>query len=107
MRSLRLLLMLLITVAVVFGCGSDDVPVAIENREAFDAAVARHLRGNSMDMKIAEYRSFELAEDGASATAEIALEHADDLYGLKVTYRFVFARGANDRWRVESSVKVD
>jgi hypothetical protein len=98
---------MLAAVLVLASCrGGGDEPLVIPEREAIDSAVQRYLDGRSMELAIDEYRSFELAEDGASATAVIALAHAGEGYAnLRVRYEFTLQK-ANDRWQVTTHRQV-
>ena len=97
-----ILLALLLTLA---GCSGSEEPVLVPDREVFDKAVARYLRIKSMDLAVGDYESFELTDGGESATAVVALTHADEVYGnVRVRYRFDFEK-AGDRWEVVSARK--
>ena len=104
MKLLRNAVCLLLTVVLLTGCG--DPPPEVPNREAFDKAVESYLDRQSMDLAIREYRQFELAEDGTTATAVISMGHADEAYGnVQVRFRFNFEK-TGDRWQVVSHQKV-
>ena len=106
MKRVIRILCALVMMITIGGCAGDE-PVVVPNREAFDKAVESYLRIKSMDLAVDEYQSFELAEDGDSATAVISLEHGGEAYSnVRVRYRFDFQK-TNDRWQVVSHHKAN
>ncbi|UCD75385.1 MAG: nuclear transport factor 2 family protein [Phycisphaerales bacterium] len=105
MRLTPQLLHLILIICLLTGCGGKEPPT-VPNREAFDAAVESYLDRQAMELAIRQYREFEMAEDGATATAVISMGHADEAYGnVQVHFRFNFEK-TGDRWRVVSHQKV-
>jgi len=83
----------------VVGCSGSEPQ--IPERAAFDRAVANYLDQRSMGLKISEYKSFKLADDGAHAEAEIAMADAAGM--IKATARFIFQFERTDgTWRAVS-----
>ena len=98
-------IILLLAILFLQACGGEAPPV-IPDREAFDKAVESYLDRQSMQLAIRKYREFEMAEDGATATAVIWMGHADEAYGnVQVQFRFNFEK-TGDRWQVVSHQKV-
>ncbi len=100
----RHFLHLWIMLLTVSGCGvgSAEVP----NRVIFDAAVRAYLEKRSMNLSIANYEKFNLAEDGAKATAVIALVLAGEGHArVKIRFLFIF-RKTDGRWQAVSHEKV-
>jgi len=100
----RHFLHLWVTLLAVSGCGvgSAEVP----NRVAFDAAVRAYLEKRSMNLSIVNYEKFDLAEDGAKATAVIAIVLAGEGHArVKTRFRFTF-RKTDGRWQAVSHEKV-
>jgi hypothetical protein len=93
------LIMLLLFAAGCSG-GEPGVP-GVPDRAAFDQAIADYLDQRSMGLKISEYKSFTMADDGAHAQAEIAMGDASGM--IKATARFIFRfERTNGAWRVVS-----
>ena len=68
----------------------------------FKAAITKYLAQQSMGMKVTEF--LELTVEGATAEAFCKLQDADGLYGLGVTWKFVFKKEGNG-WAVASHVQ--
>ena len=82
---------------VLAGCGSRKITEA--EAAPFRAAIAQYLKQRSMGMKASEFKS--LAVSGEGAAASVAMEEAEGLYGVKVTWEFTFRKGEGG-WKVES-----
>ncbi len=92
---------MLATVMSLVGCGggSTDPGPPEADRPAFDQAVAEYLHRSRMDLKIEQYKSFSMGEDGAAAQAEIAMGYAGGV--MKATQRYLFEFEKFDgRWQV-------
>ena len=87
----RACLALFALVLLATGCGED--PPSRERAAPFEAAIAAYLKQHSMGMKVAEVKS--LTVEGDTATATVALQEAEGLYNLKVTWDFAFRRAPN------------
>jgi len=70
------------------GCGGTGTSPA--DPEPFVAAVHDYLDTHHMDLRVAAVKS--LTVTGDRATAEMAMEHADGMVGVKVRWRFEFTR---------------
>ena len=86
-----LLLLLLPTT----GCGRKVELTA--DPTPFGAAVHAYLADQSMDMKVADFKSLTITGD--MAQADIALEQAEGVAGVKVRWTFWFQR-QNGAWTV-------
>ena len=96
---------LIITFIMLAGCGRSE-PLAIANRDVFDAAVQAHLNARSMDLAIFEYWEFHHSDDGRHATAVIAMVYAGEGYSkARVRFRFSFER-RDDSWKVVSHEQI-
>jgi hypothetical protein len=104
MNTIRLVFCCILLTACLTSCGGNE-PVVVPDREAFDAAVEEYLRLKSMDLAIREYEQFELGEEGATATAVIAMVYAGEgVASVQQKFRFSFQKTA-DRWQVTGHAK--
>ena len=88
------------------GCGG-DAPVDVPDRPAFDQAIQDYLKQKSMDLKIDQYRAFELGADGQTAAAEVTLGLAAEAgANVKTRFRFNFHKSSG-RWQVLNHEKVN
>ena len=98
MRALVLMLAAMALAACcTAGCGKK--PPSAAEVAPFQAAIVEYLAAKSMDMAAKEFVSLEVKGDAATAVCKMAV--AGELYGgVRVQWRFTFARGADGAWHV-------
>jgi hypothetical protein len=91
-------LLLLVSVSLLaFGCGRK--PPSSEETGPFEPAIAEYLQQQGMGMKVGEFKT--LGVTGDTATATVAMQDAEGLYKMNVTWEFSFQKQANE-WRTVS-----
>lgn len=79
--------------------GCEKKPPSAAEVAPFKTAIGEYLKAKSMDMVAEEFVSLQVNGDAATAVCKMAV--AGELYGgVRVHWRFTFARGADGAWRV-------
>ena len=91
--------LVLLGTAVLLACGCAKKGPARAETAPFEAAIAAYLKQNNLGMKVAEFKS--LTVTGDSATGTVAMQEAEGMYDLKVTWVFTF-RKDKDGWKAVS-----
>jgi len=93
MRAWAMVSLVGLLVVCAAGCGKEE---ATADTAPFQAAITSYLAAKSMNMKVTELESLEVA--GETATAVCRLEEASGLYSMGVRWRFTFQRDRQG-WR--------
>ncbi|MFC1497896.1 hypothetical protein ACFLS1_05410 [Verrucomicrobiota bacterium] len=97
MKTKILITLLALVIFSLCGCGKKALTQ--KETEPFKTAIVTYLKQNDMEMKVAEFKSLTIAGDTATCTA--AMQEAEDLYDLKVTWGFTFHKD-KDGWKAIS-----
>lgn len=78
-----------VCVLLALGCGKSTPPV---DPAPFKQAIHAYLDSKSMALKVYEFKELTVDGTGNSANAVVSLEHAEGMVGVKVRWKFTFAR---------------
>ena len=92
----------LLAVAVTPGCKRETPagPQFKENTAAWEKAIAEYLEARNMDMAADALDQFKI--EGDTATVVYAMKQKDEIYNLRVRWKFTFKRTPDGGWRVET-----
>ena len=87
----------LLIAILLCSCGKTS-PIT-KDTAPFDSAITLYLKQKHMGMKVVEFESLTVSAD--SATAQVAMQKAEGLYGMKVHWVFTF-KNTNGNWTAQS-----